>query len=53
MWKDYLTPSEVEELAKIDREKREGQAYSRRIYDRCRKRMERKRATTLSTGPTS
>ena len=39
MWKDYLTLSEVDELAKIDREKREGQAQARRIYDRCRKRM--------------
>lgn len=38
-WRDYLTPAEIEELAKIETDKRAGQAQQRRIYDRCRKRM--------------
>lgn len=40
-WKDYLTDAEIAELAEIDRAKREGQKQARRIYDRCRKRMEK------------
>jgi len=39
-WKDYLTTAEVEELAQIKADKKVGQAQERRIYDRCRKRMD-------------
>lgn len=39
IWRDYLTPVEIAELAEIERAKREGQKQARRIYDRCRKRM--------------
>ena len=38
-WRDYLTPDEIAELAKIEADKRAGQAQVRRIYDRCQKRM--------------
>lgn len=38
-WRDYLTPTEIAELAEIERAKRDGQKQARRIYDRCRKRM--------------
>lgn len=40
-WRDYLTPEEIAELAEIERAKLEGQKQARRIYDRCRKRMNR------------
>ena len=39
IWRDYLTSAEIAELAKIEADKRAGQAQQRRIYDRCRKRM--------------
>lgn len=39
IWRDFLTPAEVERLAEIERDKKAGQAEQRRIYDRCRKRM--------------
>ena len=41
IWRDYLTAAEIARLAEIDRAKKDGQAEQRRIYDRCRKRMER------------
>ncbi|MGA1807433.1 MULTISPECIES: hypothetical protein [Sphingobium] len=40
-WRNYLTPSEAEELAAIERARDAGKAQARRIYDRCRKRMKR------------
>lgn len=39
-WRDHLTQSEIDELAQIERDKKAGQAQARRIYDRCRKRMQ-------------
>ncbi len=41
-WRDYLTPEETQELERIDEERREGQGLRRKIFDRCRRRMERK-----------
>tara|TARA_Y100001973_G_C5149764_1_gene307425 strand:+ start:503 stop:655 length:153 start_codon:yes stop_codon:yes gene_type:complete len=40
-WREYLTPDERIELDQIAAEKRAGQAQYRRIYDRCRKRMDK------------
>lgn len=42
-WRDFLTEAEVERLAEIARAKKVGQAEQRRIYDRCRKRMNQER----------
>jgi hypothetical protein len=39
-WRDYLTPDESQRLLEIDRAKKAGQAEQRKIYDRCRKRMQ-------------
>jgi len=38
-WQNYLSAAEVAELAQIAADKRAGQAQAKRIYDRCRKRM--------------
>ena len=48
-WRDHLKPHEVERLAEIEREKRVGQAEARRIYDRCRKRMNSASDNTLQS----
>lgn len=40
-WKDYATPEELAELARLDQEREDAKLYRRQIYQRCRKRMER------------
>lgn len=41
-WRDYLTPEEAARLIEIDRLRDDFTAERRKIWDRCRKRMERK-----------
>lgn len=41
IWKDFATPEEMAELARLDQEKEDAKLYRRQIYQRCRKRMER------------
>ncbi len=40
-WHDYLKPEERARLEQIEDEKKTGQLEHRRIYDRCRKRMDK------------
>jgi len=42
-WKDYATPEELAELARLEQEREDAKLYRRQIYQRCRKRMERSR----------
>jgi len=42
-WKDFLEPQEAERLAELDRQRASLTKEYRRIYDRCRKRMEKAR----------
>ena len=41
IWRDFLTPDEVARLEQLKADTRAIKAEHRRIYDRCRKRMER------------
>ena len=41
-WRDYLTEAERDRLDALKAENRKLKAEHRRIYDRCRKRMEKR-----------
>ena len=38
-WRDYLKPAEIGRVAALKAERRNNLVEYRRIYDRCRKRM--------------
>ena len=46
-WQDFLTDQERAELAQIAADKAAGQRRKHQIYDRCRKRMEKAKATQV------
>ena len=48
-WRDYLTPAEIDQLARIKADTKALKQEHRRIFDRCRKRLDR--AARMTTAP--
>lgn len=46
-WRDYLKPEEVQQLAELKAAQAEVVQERRKIYARCRKRMERARQANV------
>lgn len=41
-WRDHATPEELERLDELKERRQDASAEMKQIYERCRKRMERK-----------